>query len=1163
MPFTDRDYNAFATALAERFTERAKGLDRDSDRIVNQRPADHILAGFLTPVPDGSIAPTASSHALREAGDSVEETLAEDLPRDSAYEQTAIGMEWVGPLEAFCSDRQLAVEAEFFVYVRRLPTFEEQREHVIWREAPRPTQTQATGLPDTALPHTPKEATLIPAWTRERISDLGVAVSLAELRERRRVSLDLSGQIREAAHRVSLDRAYPGRQALFVEHADLTSPEAFEARLAALGNGSLPIEWRATIDIRLSCVPTQPGCVRVALRIINYTDPPSRRSFDYVDPNLYGVVLKTRLPRDAHRPTTFQELPASFRYNRQMVAIGINAQVDGCQNVGEDLLLEVNSVPQAIVPRLEPREIPDAFPEFAALARDPLPILRRIHNAMQRYDTDVWEGRVRSLGRVEQEEAAAARARFREEIERFARGIELLDDTRFPLVKRAFTLMNEVMQDAIAPHHTWHLFQIVFIVSQLPELAAREYPELSRDEDNFVDILWFAAGGGKTEAFLGLIVWQAFFDRLRGKAIGVTALVRFPLRLLTFQQLQRLARALAAAELVRQREHLGGARFSMGYFVGSAVTPNTISDELHARFVSRGVDERYQRVFRCPFCSAPINLTYEAELRLVGHQCTNAHCPGGRTRLPVYVIDDDVYRYLPTIIVSTVDKLALLGQNQRFANLFGRFDLLCHRHGVSFRGVNKRICSAARDFALGTRQERCSEDHVTYGPFHDPAPALLVQDELHLLCEELGTFDAHYETGVMELARSLGHRPWKIIAATATIEDYEQQAWQLYLRKSRQFPGPGPEAYESFYYCQNTARTGRIFLGVLGVGRKHTPAVTRALSLLYLELQAARELAEQDLSAAMARYGTGPLSLEEFRTLIFLYELPLTYVLTRKGSDQVAEAIETRVKRELRDLAPAHGELLIDMFNGGVDIADMIDAMEQIRTATPDGDPTERIRGLVTTNIIGHGVDVDRFNIIVFAGFTRLVAEYIQASGRVGRTYPGISIFVATPQSERDRSIFDRFGKFHEYLDRLVDPTAVNRWPEPALARTVPGLLCGYLMGVAAHRIGKPLATVENVQDSYGKVGAECLNPDALVAWMSNAYVTEFAPSPLYRERLVTRTRNAFSSIVNLPRRQGGMPRALNIHLGAMRSLRDVDDPAYIEATDPTDQAILKRFING
>lgn len=1161
MPLTDSDYNAFSVALVERLTQRAKGLDDGSKRIVNLRPSDHILSGFLTPVPVSSTV-TTDSQPTRLSEDAAEEILADDLPKDSSHEQTAIGMEWIAPNSAFVDGKSLEVEAEFFVYVRRLPTLDEQKAYAVWRDSQRVGQNTHAERSETEVQNVSRIANLIPVWTREHVSNLRVSVPLVELLHQRRVSRDLGPLVRTATLAISLDGAYSGRQPIAIQQTDLDSHEAFQASLSTSHNVSLPLDWRATIDIRLARVPTQRDSVRIALRLINYTDPQGQRSLDYVDANLYGIGLRVTLPQNAHQPTIFQELPSSFRYNREMVGVGINAQVKK-RDVGNDILLEIDSMPQATVPRLEPREVPDAVPEFSSLASHPLPVLRQIHQGMLAYDAEVWERRVTALNGLEREEAINARNRFRGEIDRFARGVDLLSNDDHELVRRAFMLMNEAMGLAAAPHKTWRLFQIVFIVSQLQGLAAGEYPQLARDDDSFVDILWFAAGGGKTEAFLGLIVWQAFFDRLRSKKMGVAALVRFPLRLLTFQQLQRLARALAAAEVIRHRDQLGGARFSMGYYVGAAVTPNTISDELHARYISRGIDERLQRVFQCPFCAAEVRLTYDADLRLVEHICSSASCPGGTTRLPIYIVDEDVYRFLPTVIVSTVDKLAQFGQNQRFANLFGRFDFVCHGHGVSFKSVNKRLCPAAAEFARGSRPERCGDHLVSYGPFHDPAPALLVQDELHLLCEELGTFDAHYETGVAELMRSLGCRPWKIIAATATIADYEQQAWQLYLRKSRQFPGPGPEAYDSFYYCQNTERIGRIFLGVLGVGRKHTPAVTRTLSLLYLELQAARELSERNPTAAAALYGTNPLSPQEFRHLIFLYELPLTYVLTRKGSDQVAEAIESRVKRELQDLAPAHGELLIDTFNGGVDISEMIDAMEKIRTANSQGDPTERVRGLVTTNIIGHGVDVDRFNVIVFAGFTRLVAEYIQASARVGRTYPGISIFVATPQSERDRSIFDRFSKFHEYLDRLVDPTAVNRWPEPALSRTVPGILCGYLMAVAAQQLGKPLSSVENVQDSYGTAGADCLNDQAIITWMNRAYGIDFAPSQVYRDRLVTRVRNAFSSIVNLPRRQGGRPRLLNMHLGAMRSLRDVDDPAFIVAGDQTDQSILKRFING
>ena len=59
------------------------------------------------------------------------------------------------------------------------------------------------------------------------------------------------------------------------------------------------------------------------------------------------------------------------------------------------------------------------------------------------------------------------------------------------------------------------------------------------------------------------------------------------------------------------------------------------------------------------------------------------------------------------------------------------------------------------------------------------------------------------------------------------------------------------------------------------------------------------ELFKQDPQKANLIYGTGELSPQEFRDLVFYYELALTYVLTRKGSDQVSEAIESRVKREI------------------------------------------------------------------------------------------------------------------------------------------------------------------------------------------------------------------------------------------------------------------------
>jgi len=96
------------------------------------------------------------------------------------------------------------------------------------------------------------------------------------------------------------------------------------------------------------------------------------------------------------------------------------------------------------------------------------------------------------------------------------------------------------------------------IVAQTEDIDAEDH---CLDE---VDVIYFPTGGGKTEAYLGLVVFTAFRDRLRGKAHGTTALTKFPLRLLSLQQLQRIADVFAQAELIRRRECPETDEFSQG-----------------------------------------------------------------------------------------------------------------------------------------------------------------------------------------------------------------------------------------------------------------------------------------------------------------------------------------------------------------------------------------------------------------------------------------------------------------------------------------------------------------------------------------------------------------------------------------------------------------------
>ncbi|MBY0440026.1 MAG: hypothetical protein K2W80_17735, partial [Burkholderiales bacterium] len=62
----------------------------------------------------------------------------------------------------------------------------------------------------------------------------------------------------------------------------------------------------------------------------------------------------------------------------------------------------------------------------------------------------------------------------------------------------------------------------------------------------------------------------------------------------------------------------------------------------------------------------------------------------------------------------------------------------------------------------------------------------------------------------------------------------------------------------------------------------------------------------------------------------------------------------------------------------------------------------------------------DRFNSMFFAGMPADVAEYIQASSRVGRMHVGFVILIPTPQSKRDRYIVEAHQMYHRFLERMI-----------------------------------------------------------------------------------------------------------------------------------------------
>ena len=218
---------------------------------------------------------------------------------------------------------------------------------------------------------------------------------------------------------------------------------------------------------------------------------------------------------------------------------------------------------------------------FQDLVDDPINTLNGIHRKMLK-ELDDWKRyqteKNPELTDKAKENLAKEIKDFAQEIERFAFGVRIIQN--YPMIYKSFVLMNKTFLATAKKYTTWRLFQIVFIVSMIPDIAACDQDLLLEEEKlqttlNSVSLLYFPTGGGKTEAFLGTLVFNLFFDRFRGKECGVTSILRYPLRLLSVQQVQRLANALAQAELLRRNEPAiaGTEPFSLGYFVGDGNTP--------------------------------------------------------------------------------------------------------------------------------------------------------------------------------------------------------------------------------------------------------------------------------------------------------------------------------------------------------------------------------------------------------------------------------------------------------------------------------------------------------------------------------------------------------------------------------------------------------------
>ena len=701
-----------------------------------------------------------------------------------------------------------------------------------------------------------------------------------------------------------------------------------------------------------------------------------------------------------------QELELQYR-DRRIYAVGHGAAVDwdvpacGVPRIRSEFMpcVEVRSMTNALAENDDHGDVLE-FRRLAEATR-----ADELEQFVSGYQT--WVARQqRNAADLEDtvERAAAGRVcdRMGRALARMAGSIRLLREDR--IAAEAFRLANGAMREQMRrakpasgteaeTEPRWRPFQLAFLLTVM-ESAIREEDEF-RD---VLDLIWFPTGGGKTEAYLGLVAFLIVWRRLKFPTSGggTVAFMRYTLRLLTRQQFERAAKMICALELMRRDDpaRLGAEPISVGMWVGGNVCPNRFEESLQkVREIQRGSEAaRHALVMdSCPWCATPFDSWhgYRATADSFRFGCVNADCEFGRSSepLPCNVVDDALYESPPSLLIATIDKFARVAWEERAGSFFGI------GHGIDCR-----------------------------------PPELVIQDELHLVTGPLGSVAGLYEVGFDTLLAQRV-RP-KYIASTATIRMAKEQVRRLYARELAVFPPPGLSCDDSYFAHTDKTRPGRYYVGYFAplLDQQHClaplAAVLLAAPLVLYE-------GEPDREALVDAWWTQVLYHGSLRGVGNSHNAFLTDVrdFGRMLFDEFDEA-----RRSSGDASREGGE-----FNGDDErfrnprieqLTSMQAAEKNVETfhrlAKPRED-ADSLDAVLATNMVSVGLDVARLALMAVNGQPLTTAEYIQATSRVGRAdVPGVIFANYYRHQARSLSHYESFRPYHESFYRFVEPSSVT-----------------------------------------------------------------------------------------------------------------------------------------
>ncbi len=625
----------------------------------------------------------------------------------------------------------------------------------------------------------------------------------------------------------------------------------------------------------------------------------------------------------------------------------------------------------------------------------------------------------------------------------------------------------------VLKNRSWRPFQLAFLLLSIPSLADPSHPDRVEPVEAYADLLWFPTGGGKTEAYLGVAAFTMAIRRMQGNlggydsSRGLAVIMRYTLRLLTLQQFQRATALICAMEVLRREalaqgeKSLGTEPFTIGLWVGNKVTPGTTEDS-HRAIEDVRNPGKYNagaaspaQLTSCPWCGSEVAPGRDVEVDknfgrtfvFCGDKIGRCDFSKGKSSkqahpgLPVLVVDEEIYHRPPTMMIATVDKFAMMAWRGQVRTLFGRVGQECDRHGLLWQGAD---CNGNHQSGRGLAATKVKSIH----PIRPPD--LIIQDEFHLISGPLGTMVGLYETAVDELCGwTLDGKTVKpkIIASTATVRKAREQVNNVFMRRVSVFPPHGLDVEDNFFSVQRSIeeRPGRRYLGVCSPGSSRPAMLIRVYTAF---LTAAQELFDHfgepaDPYMTMVGYfnslrelgGMKRLAEDDVQTRAYRVKMSM---VERPGLAQRrmhADSIKELTSRVSSQDIPKYLDNLEVKFKSEFDP----DSGKYV-TRWGKGE-THAIDVVLATNMLSVGVDVNRLGLMAVNGQPKGTAEYIQATSRVGRSFPGLVCTVLTWARPRDLSHYETFEHYHATFYKHVEAQSVTPFSPRAMDRGLTGAM--------------------------------------------------------------------------------------------------------------------------